>query len=183
MMDALANSGVVTSPYIYGGIGVILAVIGGLIFLFRRKTRLKLKQGTLQEAYSTQAQEQFAVNIENSAAPDEANDHQDIDAPTDQQPIEATEEQPVLDIAAMFRAAGPSLSEDESEKELDPADDNSSDETQKQRPSGDAMLDLFTTEVEEDDTVGKLAATMDNVDVNDIMSDAQSLINQLKGGK
>ena len=138
------------------------------------------------------------VNIEDSAAPDETNNHQESDAPTDQPPIEATGEQPVVDIAAKLRAAGSSLSEDESEKELEPADENSNDEpqkqlepadensndeTQKQRPSGDAMLDLFATEVEEDDTVGKLAASLDDVDVNDIMSEAQSLINQLKGSK
>ncbi len=196
-MDALANSGMMISPMVYGGIGVAIAVIGGFIFLFRRKTKLQLKQETIQAAYSTQQeQKDFTANmVENLSAPDKANDLQASNAfaEAEQQPAEDTSEQGGVDITGMFHAPEPSESEDEPEETPEPVDDNPDDNSDansdakppepEQPKSEDAMLDLFTTEVEDDSNAGKLAASLDNVDINDIVGEAQSLIQKLRGGR
>ena len=199
MVDALTNTGMMTSPLMYGGIGVAMAVIGGFIFLFRRQVRLQLEQENVKAAYSIQQeQKDFAVKLENLPAPDKADDIQVSSAPgtandlqvsnapaeAEQQPIEDTSEQDGVDIAQTFRAAEPSASEDENEETQtpEPTDDNSGDKPPEKQKSEDAMFDLFTTEIEDDSNVGKLAASLDNVDINDIMTEAQSLLQKLRGG-
>lgn len=191
-MDALANSGMVTSPLVYGGIGVAIAVIGGFIFLFRRKTKLQLKQETIQAAYSTQQeQKDFTANMEKLSAPDKANDLQASNAfaEAEQQPAEDTSEQGGGDITEMFHAPEPSESEDEPEETPEPVEDNPDDNSDAKPPepeqpkSEDAMFDLFTTEIEDDSNATKLAASLDNVDINDIMGEAQSLIQKLRGDR
>jgi hypothetical protein len=198
MTDALADSGMALSPFLYGGAGVAVVAIAGLYLLFRRKVRLQLKRTSLQKAYSSQTLEQPAVNLGNSAAPPgTVEEPQESLTPEDDgQLIGETEEQLAPELAAMFRTAEPSSSDDDddTEKESEPVADkpqkepesdkkDSADESQKQQPGGDTMLDLFTAEVTEDSNIGKLAASLDNVELEDIMGEAQSLIKKLKGDR
>jgi len=200
-MDALANSGMMISPMVYGGIGVAIAVIGGFIFLFRRKTKLQLKQETIQAAYSTQQeQKDFTANmVENLSAPEKANDLQASNAfaEAERQPAEDTSEQGGVDITELLHVPEPSESEDEPEETHEPVEDNPDDNYDakpddnsdakppepEQPKSEGAMLDLFTTEIEDDNNATKLAAFLDNVDINDIMGEAQSLIQKLRGDR
>lgn len=185
-MDALANSGMMISPMVYGGIGVAIAVIGGFIFLFRRKSRLRLKQEAVQTAYGTgQEQKDFALNMESLSAQDTANDPQESSATAEaeQQPVEDTGEQGGADTAGMFSAAEPSAPGEKAEETPEPADDNAGDKPPEQPKGEDSMLDLFTAEVVDDSNAGKLAASLDNVDMSDIMGEAQSLVRKLKGSR
>ena len=119
------------------------------------------------------AQKEPEVNTESSA-------------PADQQPAEDASEQPGEDLAQLFRsAAGPS-SEDESDEDTDDdsdedADEDSSDQSPEKKTGRDAMLDLFATKIIEESNVGALAASLEDVDVEDIMGEARSLIRKLKG--
>ena len=67
----------------------------------------------------------------------------------------------------------------EETKELSEATDN---EYQEQPTNKDAMLDLFAAEIAEENDVSKLAATLNNIDAQDLLEEAQSFINQLSGG-
>ncbi len=189
MVEPLADSGMMISPLIYGGIGIALVAIGGFIFLFRRKSRLRLKQEAVQTAYGTgQEQKDFALNMESLSAQDTANDPQESSATAEaeQQPVEDTGEQGGADTAGMFSAAEPSAPGDEAEETSEPADDNAEDKPPEppEQPKGeDSMLDLFTAEVVDDSNAGKLAASLDNVDMSDIMGEAQSLVRKLKGDR
>ncbi len=119
------------------------------------------------------AQEEPAVNTEGSA-------------PADQQPAEDAGEQPGEDLAQLFRsAAGPS-SQDKSEEDSDDdsdedADEDSTDKSPEEKTGRDAMLDLFATKVTEESNVSALAASLEDVDVEDIMGEARKLIRKLKG--
>lgn len=193
MTDALADSGMALSPFLYGGIGVALVMIAGLFLLFRRKARLQLKQSALQKSYSNQALEQPAVNLENMVPPDVA-EPQGSPIPEEQQPVEDSDEHLGEELTAVFRMAASSQTDD-IEEEPGPAGDqpnqeiefinkdDSPDGSQKQHQGQDSMLDLFTAEVTEDSNIGKLAASLDNVEIEDIMGDAQDLIQKLRGKK
>lgn len=193
MLDTLSSSGM-SSIFLYGGIAVAFVVIGGLFFLYRRKASLQSKQDALQKAYSAQTLEQPVVNLENLAAPDEANVPQENSAASseanlpqeniaasDDKPVEETNEQSETDITAMFRAAGSLPSDDESEEGPESTSDGAGGESKKQPAGQDAMFDLFTAQVDEDSNIGKLAASLDDVDIGDIMGDAQDLVRKLGG--
>lgn len=119
------------------------------------------------------AQEEPEVNTEGST-------------PADQQPAEDANEQPGEDLAQLFSSAARPSSEDESEEDTDDdsdedADEDSGDEPREEKTGRDAMLDLFATKITEESNVGALAASLENVDVEDIMGEARRLIRKLKG--
>jgi hypothetical protein len=43
------------------------------------------------------------------------------------------------------------------------------------------MLDLFTTEIAEDSNVAKLASSLEDIAVSDIMNEAHDLVKKLRG--
>jgi len=107
-------------------------------------------------------------------------------APADQQPAEDASEQPGKDLIDIFHSDIELSSEDESEEDSDDdsdegADEDSSDESREKKTGRDAMLDLFATKITEESNVGALAASLEDVDVEDIMGEARSLIRKLKG--
>lgn len=63
-------------------------------------------------------------------------------------------------------------------EETDEAPDN---EYQEQVKTKDDVFDLFTAEMVEESDVNKFAATLNNVDVYDLLKEAQSLTNRLRG--
>jgi hypothetical protein len=51
-----------------------------------------------------------------------------------------------------------------------------------QKPAGkDAMLDLFQTEVTEENALGKFADTLEDIDVHELLTLSTTLRNQLRG--
>ena len=192
MTDALVSSGISLSPYLYGGIGFVAIVAGALILLFRRKSRLKLEREALQKSFNTQTLPQPAVSLKSQATPTAEEEPQGSLTPTDQKPEEDNAaEQSGVDLTAMFKMA-PSVPEKESQKDPAPANDASkqapepaSNESSSQSPKlpakEDSMLDLFTTEIAEDSNVAKLASSLEDIAVSDIMNEAHDLVKKLRG--
>lgn len=80
--------------------------------------------------------------------------------------------------------------QDQPQEELEPAegepeemDEISDDEYQEQPKDKDAVLELFTGELAEESEVSKFAASLNNIDVHNLLEEAQDLINQLRGGR
>ena len=64
--------------------------------------------------------------------------------------------------------------------EMKEASDNKN-QQQQQPATKDTVFDLFRDEVVEENNTSKLAAALNNVDVHDLLEEAQNLRNQLRG--
>jgi len=176
-------------------------LISGLAALFGRKSPLKedtarkndiIRDTDIAEendiAQEDSVMQQNDIDPENdlARAQEEPEVNTEGSAPADQQPAEDASEQSAKDLTHLFSSATGPSSEDESEEDSDDdsdedADGDSSDESREKKTGQDAMLDLFATKVTEESNVGALAASLEDVDVEDIMGEARSLIRKLKG--
>lgn len=176
-------------------------LISGVAALFGRKSpareNITRKNDTIRDTdiaeenditQEDSVMQQNDINPENdlARAQKEPEVNTEGSAPADQQPAEDASEQPGEDLAQLFSSAAELSSEDESEEDSDDdsdedADEDSSDESSEKKTGRDAMLDLFATKITEESNVGALAASLEDVEVEDIMGQARSLIRKLKG--
>lgn len=70
--------------------------------------------------------------------------------------------------------------EHDNSEELNEASD---DEKGEQPTTEDAVFDLFKGEIGEESKISKFAATLNDVDIHDLLNEAQSLINHLRGSR
>lgn len=71
--------------------------------------------------------------------------------------------------------------EDQSPEESEGTGEPSDEKDQKRPSSGKSIFDLFTDEVAEESEISKFAATLDDVDVHDLLNEAQDFKNKLGG--
>lgn len=189
MIDALIKSGTSSSIYMYGGLAVVAVVAAGLVFFFRRRAKLQPKQRASLETSAPQMQPPSTVNMEGLALQDNLNEPEESNTPAEDKPTEDAEEKAGVDLASIFRVATESSSSDDPSGEGSGSPDGNASKAepdnkdQKQEIERDAMLNLFASKVEDESNVGKLAGALDDVDVRDIVGEAQSLINTLKSNR
>lgn len=71
--------------------------------------------------------------------------------------------------------------EDQSPEELEGTGEPSDEKDQKRPSSGNSIFDLFTEEIAEESETSKFAATLDDVDIHDLLKEAQNFKNKLGG--
>ena len=69
------------------------------------------------------------------------------------------------------------------EPELEELNETSDNGSQKQKTTTGDLSDLFTDEFVEEDDVSKLAKSLNDVDVHDLIREGRNLVNELKGTK
>ena len=81
-------------------------------------------------------------------------------------------------------AADPAKSSDSEDyfddDEFEEKDSKSDKGSAEKSGDSDSLFDLFATEIVEDNKAGELAASLDEVDVRDILSEAQLILNELR---
>ncbi len=82
----------------------------------------------------------------------------------------------------------PAIEEEPTQEELEPIEHEpdevnkaSDSKSQEQPATKDTVFDLFRDEVVEENNTSKLAAALNNVDIHDLLEEAQNLRNQLRG--
>jgi len=102
------------------------------------------------------------------------------------EPEQATPESPEANLLDAF-SEEPAESADsaESKDSVDYLKDEESDDVSGKDSAGksgdtDSLFELFSTEIEEENTSGQLAATLDDVDARDLLSEAQQSLTELR---
>ena len=191
MIDALTNLDVSTGMYV-GTAALVMA----LIVLLLRRARLRrkaipvvgaqltgnaadlaaLKQGNLSPGQQAMA---MGEEPEGSKPDSLAAKLAQFGQGQSEGELESPKDQP--EALAVF-------AQDESDSEIESTEEQlegqaSDEESQGQPKTEDTVLNLFTDEIVEESNISKFAAALDNVDVHDLLEEAQKLKNQLRGAR
>jgi len=96
------------------------------------------------------------------------------------------EEEPEANMIDSYTAESAQLTQEQLEptedepEEMDEASDN---DYQEQPTKEDAVLDLFADEIVEESNISRFAESLDNIDAHDLLEEAQTLMNRLRGGR
>lgn len=78
---------------------------------------------------------------------------------------------------------GDSQDEDEADEDTDESDDASGDDSSGKSGDPDSLFSLFETEIEEENEMSELAASLEDVDIRDLLTEAQQVLNEVRSGR